>query len=447
MSGQNKVVWSEGLFIKPQHFQQEARYFRNLLNLRMQSTGSFLYGVNSLEFNHEHLAFGKISLLRASGIMPDGSVFEIPLQSASPEPLMIDDPSLVGQTIYLATPLSSLGTTEIQLPDNIGQSRYLTEQQEVKDLHSKEGNSTSLQTAKLNTCLLLDRDNRNAYTSIAIAKIQDIKADKSIALYNNFYPTSLSVSAIPSLQRFLEDTTDLIRARAHHLAEQINSPNQSGVAEVNDFMLLQTLNRIYPQFRHLSRLKQLHPERLYHFFSGVSGELSTFNEKNRLVEDYPAYQHDDCKPSFEPLIKNIRQGLGTMMQTRAVNIPITKEQYGNWVAPVNDSSLIDSADFILAVKAQVSTDKLLTDFPQQAKISSLEKISQLINLQLPGIPIKSLPVTPKQLPYHAGFSYFLLDKNHPIFKKVMPNSAGFGFHITSNLPELELQFWAIRDSI
>lgn len=445
MSTQNRVIWSEGLFIKPQHFQQEARYYDYLINQRIRSTGDFLYGFSALELNQEYLNFGKIALLSATGVMPDGSVFDIPLHTASPEPLIVDDPSLVNQIVYLGIPLHSAGTAEMQWPENTGRNRYIPEQHEIKDLHSKEGNHTPLQTAKLNACLLLERDDRSAYTCLAMGRIQDVRADNSIVLDEDFYPTSLSVNAIPSLQRFLDDTTGLMRARAQHLAERVNSPRQSGVAEVSDFMLLQTLNRLTPEFQHLSRLKQLHPERLYQVFSSTSGELATFNEKSRLPEDYPAYFHDDCKPSFVPLMEAIRRGLGTLTQAKVINIPIHKEQYGTWSAPVHESGLLETAEFILAVKAQVPTEKLLSEFPQQAKVSSLEKISQLISLQLPGIPLKSLPVAPRQLPYHAGFSYFQLDRNFPIYDKIMPNSAGFGFHIAASLPELELQFWAIRE--
>jgi len=445
MSAQNRVVWSEGLFIKPQHFQQEARYYDYLINQRIRSTGDFLYGFSALEINQEYLNFGKIALLGAKGVMPDGAVFDIPQHAAMPEPLLVQDSSLVNQVVYLGIPIHSPGTTEMQWPESTGRNRYIPEQHEIKDLHSKEGGNTSLQVARLNTCLLLERDDRSAYTCLALGRIQDVRADNSIVLDEEFYPTSLSVSAIPALQRFLDDIAGLMRARAQHLAERVNSPRQSGVAEVSDFMLLQTLNRLTPEFQHLSRLKQLHPERLYQVFCSASGELATFSEKTRLAEEFPAYSHDDCKPSFVPLMEAIHRGLGALTQAKAINIPINKKKYGSWSAPVHESGLLESAEFILAVKAQIPTEKLLSEFPQQAKVSSLEKIGQLISLQLPGIPLKALPVAPRQLPYHAGFSYFRLDRNSPIYDKIMPNSGGFGFHIAASLPELELQFWAIRE--
>jgi type VI secretion system protein ImpJ len=78
MSSRNRVVWREGLFVKPQHFQQEARHLAHQLHQRLGGVGSHLYGFSELEINHEYLSFGKIALVRARGVMPDGSVFDIP---------------------------------------------------------------------------------------------------------------------------------------------------------------------------------------------------------------------------------------------------------------------------------------------------------------------------------------------------------------------------------
>ncbi|MFP1482924.1 type VI secretion system baseplate subunit TssK [Escherichia coli] len=42
---------------------------------------------------------------------------------------------------------------------------------------------------------------------------------------------------------------------------------------------------------------------------------------------------------------------------------------------------------------------------QQSKISSPEKIRNMVSVQIPGIPLRALMVAPRQLPYHSGFSY------------------------------------------
>ena len=444
MSTQNRIVWNEGLFIKPQHFQQESRHFDYMLSQSMATISEYLFGFSTLEINREFLNFGKLGLLRASGMMVDGALFDIPSETPEPVPLTIDDPSMVGQVVYLAIPLRSLGTAEMQWPHRDNFSRYKVEPSEVKDLHSEEGDHTAVHVAKLNAKLMLESEDRSAYVSLAVTRITELRADNSILLDEDFYPTSLSLNAIPPLSRFLTEVSGLMRERAKMLASRVGSPSQSGVADVSDFMFLQSLNRMQPYFRHLSRVQHLHPEALYGVFASACGDLVTFVDDTRLPEEYPAYNHHDPRPSFLPLIEVLRRALSQLMQAKAVSIPIHKEQYGTWAAPIHDRELLETSNFILAVRSTTEIDQLREMFSQQAKVGSIEQITELINLQLPGIPLISLPVAPRNLPYHAGFAYFQLDRDNAAWDTMMKETAGFGFHITGSLPELEFELWAVR---
>jgi len=71
-------------------------------------------------------------------------------------------------------------------------------------------------------------------------------------------------------------------------------------------------------------------------------------------------------------------------------------------------------------------------------------ISELVNLQLPGIKIHQLPVAPRQIPYHSGYTYFELDRSSKLWAK-MSNTGGFAFHVGGEFPGLELEFWAIKE--
>lgn len=443
MTTRNPVLWSEGLFVKPQHFQQQSRALEHHANQRVNSVSDHLYGFSELELNHEYLSFGKIAIVRARGVMPDGSVFDIPNDLPPPAPLAITDISTVNQVVYLTLPLKSDGVLEVQWPETYANARYIAHAEEVKDTHSQEGDYVQMDLANLNLQLALERDDRSAYTGIALCRILDKRPDGSLVLDEAFYPTSLSLNAIPPLKRFLGEISGLMRERAKNIAERIGSPGQSGVADVTDFNLLQALNRLHPYFLHLSRLRHVHPEQVYIAFSQACGELVTFTDEGRLPQEYPPYQHDNLRASFRMLEETLRRALSTVLQPRAVSLPIVRQQYGMLTAAVQDRSLLDDADFILAVRARMPLERLRQQFVQQAKVASMEKLRELISLQLPGIPLSPLPVAPRHLPFHAGFSYFQLDRSHPAWQ-MMRDAAGFGFHIAGEYPELEMQFWAIR---
>jgi type VI secretion system protein ImpJ len=444
MAANNRVIWDEGLFVRPQHFQQETRYLEHHTNHRIDSYNEFLYGLTELEFDESLFSSGKLAIVRARGVMPDGTIFDIPTDTPQPLPLHIQDSKAVNQVIYLALPIRTQSDKEIQWPESQSNGRYVVEHRDVKDLHSRDGDFTTVNTAKLHFNLMLGNQDRSAYTTLAIAQIKDKNEDSSITIYDDFYPTSLSVGAIPRLKRFVNEITSLMHERAKNLAERIGSPGQAGVADVTDFLLLQALNRMQPKLHHLSRLRLLHPERLYETFVEICGELSTFQSDQRFAATYHAYKHENPKPCFTPLEELLRKLLGGLMQPKAVPIPVEKQSYGNRTAVLSDPSLIQSSDFVLAVKARMHLDQLRQQFQQQTKVSSLEKLSELVNRQLPGIPLQALPIAPRQLPYHAGFTYFELDSNSEEWHQTMSNASGFGFHIAGEFPELELEFWALR---
>ncbi len=444
MSINNRVIWEEGLFIRPQHFQQETRYAEHHVNHRLDNYDSFLYGLTEIEFDRQYLKFGTLVIVRASGVLPDGTCFDIPTDTPPPSPLTIPRDVTASQIVYLTLPIREQGVTEVGWPESYSNSRYTVEQKEIKDIHSREGDFTTVNVASLRLGLMLEQEDRSSYTSLAITKVTSRGTEESLLIDNDFYPTSLAVSAIPPLNRFLGEVAGLMRDRAKKLAARIGSPSQAGVAEVTDFLLLQALNRIQPKLQHLSSLRLLHPERLYETFVQACGELFTFQDGERVPDEYPAYDHENPQRCFNPLEAVLRECLGTLIQPRAESIPIRKENYGYYSALLADRSLIETADFILTVKADINLEQLQETFAQQTKVASMEKLSDLVKLQLPGIPLVTLSATPRHLPFHAGYTYFQLDQSSEEWRQMMTNTAGIAFHIAGEFSGMRMELWTIR---
>ena len=65
MSSKNKVIWSEGMFLRPQHFQQQDRFVERLIDARTGVIGQHYWGVQEITIDVEALALGKRSIIRA----------------------------------------------------------------------------------------------------------------------------------------------------------------------------------------------------------------------------------------------------------------------------------------------------------------------------------------------------------------------------------------------
>src|SRR5690348_5905008 len=112
MSIHNKVVWSEGLFLQPQHFQQQERYFERYVEARCRGLLSNSWGFTEVELERDLLGIGKFGVRRLAGVFPDGTPFRLP--DDDPLPLPIDiDANLRDQVIHLAIPLRRSGEPDV----------------------------------------------------------------------------------------------------------------------------------------------------------------------------------------------------------------------------------------------------------------------------------------------------------------------------------------------
>ncbi len=78
MSWNSKVIWSEGMFLQPQHLQQHDRYIEKLLEGRTRPIAAYGWGFSALVLDEAALALGKVAISSARGIFPDGTPFDFP---------------------------------------------------------------------------------------------------------------------------------------------------------------------------------------------------------------------------------------------------------------------------------------------------------------------------------------------------------------------------------
>ena len=444
MSTKSKVVWSEGMFLRPQHFQQQDRYFESYVEGRCRTLQAYFWGFETLEIDTQLLKLGKISITRCHAVFPDGTPISVPDSNSAPD--IIDIPeNLANETIYLGLPLRRAGAVEVQLDANEQSlTRYKAVESDVFDTVSGYAGDETIQTGQLRLRLLLENEDHSGYALLGLLKIKERKEDKTILLDDTYIPPLLDAHANNVTDGFLNELSGLLHQRGESLAGRLKDSGRSGSAEISDYLMLQLINRIEPITKHLKHSRQLHPVDLYFQLVQMAGEFSTFTSAEKRPPDFPPYNHDNLKATYSPVIQALRQNLTAVLEQSATSLELVERKYGIRVSPINDRSLIDSASFVFAVKASVPVDQLRTSFSSQVKVAPVERIRDLVNAQLPGIPMNSLPVAPRQIPYHSGFVYFQLDRSNEFWKELR-QSGGFALHIGGDFPGLEIEFWAIRD--
>ena len=223
----------------------------------------------------------------------------------------------------------------------------------------------------------------------------------------------------------------------------MSATGRGGAAEIADFLMLQIVNRYMPVIAHVANTPGTHPEQFYIVAAELAGELSTFTMPDKLAPEFVPYRHDELELSFRSVFDALRHSLSMVLEQNAVRLPLEERKYGIWVSPIADRKLVASANHVLAVAADMSTEDLRQRFPAHIKIGTAEKIRDLVNLQLPGIGLRALPVAPRQIPYHAGLVYFELDRGSELWPELQKSGA-FAMHLSGDFPNVDMQFWAIR---
>ena len=365
-----------------------------------------------------------------------------PLIRPPPPPIDLDE-GVLDQATYLCLPLRSLNREYKEYESEPGIFRYQTHQDELPDVASNAQQTNLLQIAKLNFSLLKEEDKRTDYSCIAIAHIVECNKDKQVVLNKRFIAPNLNVINSLSLKNYLNELANLLEHRSTNLAARVTASGTGGAAEVADFLLLQTINRNIPLFKHYNSLSYLHPEELYRSIIQLAGELSSFSDP-RKPKSYNRYRHDKLSDSFDDVMVTLKDQLSTVIDAQSINLPLKDPKYGIYRALINDPALIESNTFVLAVKANLPAEELRKTFPNQVKISSVEKIRDLILSGLSGIELAPLPVAPRKIPYHSGYVYFQLNQESNGWRD-LKNSSGFAIHISGEYSGLELEFWAIKE--
>jgi type VI secretion system protein ImpJ len=430
------------MLLQPQHLQQSERHADHSRHLLLRSSIPYAWGFAELEIDPAALALGKLALVRAVGVFGDGTAFDMPAVDPLPEPIDIA-PGMRDEAVMLALPVRRAGAREADAEGYEDLVRHRVFEVDVPDSNTAGDRTAMLQLGALHTRLLRASEASDAWTTLGAARVVERRADNQVALDRTFLPPLLDVAAHAVIKSWVDELLGLLRQRGEALAGRMTQGGTGGVAEIADFLLLQTVNRHEAVFAHLARTSLLHPQHFYEHALALAGDLATFRDARRTAKFGP-YVHDDLAASFRLLMEDLRRSLSMVLEQSAIRIELHDRKHGVRVAIISDVELQRNATFVLAVQSQMPSEALRARFPTQVKIGPVERIRDLVNLALPGVTLTPLPVAPRQIPYHAGASYFELETRNSDLWRQLEQSGGMAMHIAGDFPGLDLAFWAIR---
>jgi type VI secretion system protein ImpJ len=443
MTPSSRVVWSQGMFLMPHHFQQEARHVDYMLDMRVRAAAAHAWGVFELVLDEGLLANGQLGISRASGILPDGTPFSIP-QHDQPPPALEIAPDLKDEIVYLALPHARNGLTQVSF-DGQGSTlpcRWCAADEELRDITNAADDPEPLQTASLALRLMRARNAGEGHALLGVARVLERRSDGQVEIDRDYIAPQTRIDASQQLSSQASLLHGLIRQRALALAARFGQLSH-GVSEMADFLMLQALNRAEPVFRQHALAPTAHPSELHRSCLQLAGDLCTFTTNARHASEHPLYRHDDLQGCFGPLVADLRRMLATVIDRNAVQIELADRDHGVRLAVLPDVDMARTSNLVLAVNAQLPAEQLRTRFTTRTKLGPADRLRDLVNLNLPGIELRALATAPRQLPFYAGFHYFELDRGGELWKQ-LERSGSLALHVAGDFPGLQIELWAIR---
>jgi type VI secretion system protein ImpJ len=437
------VLWTKGTFLTPQHLQLQDRFLEDSLNFRLQALKFCAWGFSEVVLDQELLAEGQLAVTRASGIFPDGLLFEIPGPDQPPPSKALAeffDPGVRDLDIYLTVPDYKLKGLNVAGLGRVAGSRYLAEISNVRDDNTGTG-ERPIQIARKNLRLLAANETREGSSALRIANVERTEAG-AFRLNPRFVPPLLEVRANDYLRGLVNGVLEILSAKSAQLAGGRRQKNQSladfTASDIANFWLLYTVNSHIPVLSHLLQGQRCHPEELFSELTALGASLTTFSNTVR-PRDLPLYDHLNLSKVFADLEEKLRLLLETVVPTNVVSLPLKQVKNTIYATAIDQDKYLANTRMYLAFSADTSEEAIIRKVPQLVKASSASQIEQLINMALPGIALSHVTVPPSAIPVKMKFQYFSLNQSGPAWDAVI-RSRNFAAHVPGELlnPQMEL---------
>ena len=444
----SRVVWSEGMHLGPHHFQTQSRYFEDTLwflnsNLRQEPWGFLHYSLDT-----EAMRNGLAILSFASGILPDGLIFDLPDCDSVPSPANLSklfSSTDSEMTLYLAIPPRHDQGLDCDLAGGDG-TRYSAVQRTLRDDSVGQGEN-SVSFARKNLALLSEAQLIPDTVSFPVARVLR-DGQGGFVSDPEFIPPCLRISACEGLVLLLHRLAQAIEEKVSSTRDNRLSSGRfelgTSALDVANYWFLHALCSSLPALRRHLQDRRSHPEEVYRDLARLAGALSTFSlEATR--EEVPKYQHRDLTATFREMDALIRRYLEVVAPSNTVTLQFRKAVDYIYAAEVIDERCLRRSRWILGIRSPLTESVLLRQTPRLLKICSAEGVGKLVQRALPGLELMHLPVPPAALHAQADMHYFSISLSGACWQHILQTKQ-VGVYLPGDLGDANFDLTIIMET-
>lgn len=438
----NRVVWSEGLFLRTQHFQQQDRHAEALVRSTLAAHPLQHYGFAHLTLDRAALEAGLIAITSAAGLFPDGTAFSIPDDAEAPPPLPVRADMKAG-LVTLAVPALQPGATIIDpAHGEPAGGRYRGRFVEVRDAVRGGADPEEIEVAGLSLRLIAPGDGAAGYVTLPVARIDGLRADGGVAVSDGYLPPALTIGAVPWYGSLLQElVVGLDRIAEAHGGMVLGGAGRS----VENLLILETANTALPELSHLLEQNLGHPSALFARLAALAGRMATYGSSSRRMNRLPAYDHADPQPAFAALADTLRSLILSLrhVEPKSRALQVARHAQNVWKVRIDNPELLKTSRIVIRVGSNLSDESLRRIFVDQATVGSADTFERLWKSRLPGVALKPLHSQPREIPYDGERLCLELDQKSDHWAE-LAGAPGFVIGVSGQLEsEPEIDCYAV----
>lgn len=427
-----KLVWTEGLFVTQHHFQQLDSYHEHLLQQRMRATLAYDWGVTDLEIDERALAAGQLRVNRLHAVLPGGAVLAAGEQGDAIPPRPFDrefTPQMTSLDVHVAIAQDIEGMPAIALePGAAALTRYSRAQETVPDVNT--GTSPqAVDVARPNVRILLGDERRDGFDTVRVAQL--VRAPSgAVVLRDAYVPPVLRIGASAYLLRGFRSLLTAMTARQRAIAESRRQRSAGNVefdaGDLSKLWLLSTLNGFIPTFAHLIDAATASPEAAYLQLAQLIGQLCTLSADGDPTT-IPKFAYLDLGSVFEPMFARATSLLGSTIQERCVEIPLTRRPDGVYLGQAAGPHIM-SSEFFVGISTSLPDAQVRERLPRLMKIASSNQIGAIMHSAVTGTPVELEYRPPSALPIQPGVHWFRLGRSPEFWADIVATGTFALYH-------------------
>lgn len=437
------VLWTQGLFLQPQHFQISDMVAESRLRTHIRHATPWAWGFRSLDLSHDALLNSQISVNSLNAVFQDGSEVSAPgnalvrprsFENAWTQP---DRPFMVYLGLRRFNPNASnvFSHEEGQEPPSPEKNRGLVRYQSSyspqpsPDIHG-DAQPETVRRLSFILGIYWESEINDVPECDFLPMARLIRVGDKPVVDQSYIPPSLNTNAFPVLQQALRDIRDQLLGRAARLEEYKPATNHSdhAVADPKYFAMLLTLmilNRHIPYLSFAANHGDGPPWLSYLRLRELAAELSSlvpgFNalgENEQGEKLIPDYDHSDpgfCFRRAHQLVTTLLASLSTGPEHM---IRLERGKGGLFAATPPESFFTPDMHYFLMIRGSMKPEVIGEEATRFGKLGSLKSMGNLIAQALPGVPLRVV-TPPAGLPRRVDAAYLEINHNSPLWKEVI----------------------------